>query len=50
MFIDKLVEIKDEINNIEEINNRVIGDVEIMIVTKKQNKKTVSVLVENGYE
>jgi len=49
MFIDKLIKIKSEINNIERINNRVIDDVEIMIVTKKQDKKTVSSLVKNGY-
>ena len=49
MFVDRLIKIENEIKNIEESLNRTIGEVEIMIVTKKQDIKTISNLVDRGY-
>ena len=49
MFIDKLIKIQGEITKIEKKNNKNIGSVEIMIVTKNQSNKVISILVENGY-
>ena len=49
MFVDRLIKIENEIKNIEESLNRTVGEVEIMIVTKKQDIKTISNLVDRGY-
>ena len=49
MFIDKLIKIQDEITNIEKKTNNNAGEVEIMIVTKNQSNKVMSILVDNGY-
>ena len=49
MFIDSILKIENEIKDIKSSNDHIINEAEIMIVTKKQNIKTVTKLVDSGY-
>ena len=49
MFIDSILKIENEIKDIKSSHNRIFYEVEIMIVTKKQNINTVTKLVDKGY-